>query len=153
MYRIFRDIVQYESPAHILLKVGYWIIDMYPISAVVLFMCLTWTASMMLQRLIDDLPTTTISSNMEMSPQMIKWKHNYQLISSFIEKINHFFGAILLTFISRQLFYFIAYIYLLVMLLQRESLELGTLFVFYLIKHVTYVFCITSVSHRIKKKV
>ena len=137
-----------------LLKAGDWISDIYPIGAIILFMCLAWMASMMLERLRDDLPTADISHNMEINPQMMKWKQNYQLINSFIEKIVRFFGVILLAFMSRQLFRFVCYFFFLVSAVRRQkAFEHQLLLIFYLIKHGAYVFSLTWVSHRIKTKV
>ena len=128
--------------------------DFYRLSAVVLFMCLTWITSMMLERLIDDLPKNNISYNMEISQQLLKWKLAYQLISNFIEKINRFFGIILLAYLTRQLFSSVTYVYWLILEVEATTdMEFQIMLVFYIIRNIAYVVVVTMVSHRIKQKV
>lgn len=135
------------------LEIGFSITDLYPLSGVVLFACLTWTASMMLQRLIDQLPTDEIPQQMELNQQLVKWKRNLGLINDYIEKINHFFGFILLAFLAKNLFNFITYSYFMMKVIQsNDQITLRRLSIMFT-KTVLYVSLPVMASHRIKQKV
>ena len=116
-------------------------------------MCLTLTASMMFQRLIDQLPTDEIPLHVELNQQLITWKRNLGLINDYIDKINHFFGVILLAFVTEQLFNFITYIYFLAKALQNKDFSMQLLLSINLVKTIMYVALLALVSHRIKQKV
>lgn len=133
---------------------GFWVTDFYRLSAIILFTCLAWTASMMLERLIDDLPKNNISYNMEISQQLVKWKLAYQLINNYIDKINGFFGIILLVYLARQVFSSVIHLYWFILEVEATTdVNFQMLLVFYIIRSITYVVCITMVSYRIKQKV
>jgi len=128
--------------------------DFYRVNALILFMCLTWTASMMLERLIDDLPKNNISYNMEISQKLVKWKLAYQLINNYIEKINRFFGIILLASLTKQLFSSVTYLYWLILEVETTTdVSFQMLLIFYLIRNITYIVALTMISYRIKQKV
>ena len=162
VYRCCSDDFEKTNALAVAMQLGYWLGTLYPVSAVVLFMSLTWMASMMLQRLVDDLPTAAIPVHYELNEQLVTWKRHYRLISDFIERINHLFGAILLTYIASQIFNYVTYIFWLILefkhkksavLQLQESKELQTLLMVYLVRNGAYVFSLIMVSHRIKQKV
>ena len=132
---------------------GFLLTQLYPLSAVILFTCLTWTASMMLQRLIDQLPTDGIPLHIELNQQLVKWKRNLALINNYIQKINNYFGVILLAFLVKQLVNFVTYIYFLIKAMQTNDLVSLKFLSVSLVKTVIYVTLLALVSHRIKQKV
>jgi len=136
------------------LDIGFWFSQIYPTVAVIFYMCLTWSASMMLQHLIDQLPNSEIPLRLELNQQLLKWKRNFGIIGDYIAKINNFFGVTLLAFLTRQLFNFIFYIYWLMDELQ-EPIDSYTrnLLIIYITRIVIYVALLALISHRIKQKV
>ena len=133
---------------------GFWFARLYPLSAVVFFIVLTWTASFMLQHLIDGLPTDEIPQHVEINQQLLKWKLKFELINDYIEKINGFFGVILLSYMGQQLFNIIAFTYwLTTRILQSREFEIQKMLIIYLFRNLVYIFLLSFVSHRIKQKV
>ena len=139
--------------AAMILEVGYWISCLYPSTAIILFMCLAWVASMMLQRLIDELPTNLIPFHSELNQELVKWKRDYRSISDYIEKINHFFGFILLAFLATILINFVTYIFWLIKCVQQGNFFYENVLAFLIFKNVIYALFLIMISHRIKQKV
>ena len=69
---------------------------LYQVMAIIFFLCLTWLASMMLDSLVDRLPPNEVVLHSDFDQELQKWEHNFHLINEYIEKINSFFGLILL---------------------------------------------------------
>lgn len=137
-----------------ILDVGFWLSELYSINAVMFFMVLTWTASLMLQHLIDQLPVSEIPLHFGLNHRLLNWKRNFRMISDYIGKINSYFGVMLLAFLTRELFNFIFYIYWLMDELQEPiNSYMRNLLIIYIIKIVIYVAFLALVSHRIKQKV
>ena len=137
----------------IILEVGYWISCLYPSTAAISFVCLAWTASMMLQGLIAELPTNLIPFHTELNQQLVKWKRDYRLISEYIEKINHFYGFILLAFLATLLINFVTYIFLLVKCVQQGNFAAENALTILIIKNIIYAFFLILISHRIRQQV
>ena len=118
-------------------------------------MVLTWTASLMLQHLIDQLPTyDEFPLHVEVNRQLLEWKLKFELINDYIEKIDRFFGVVLLGYMAKQLFNIVAYIYwLAVRIQQSREFDLQMTLAVYLSRNLAYVFLLSFVSYRIKQKV
>lgn len=153
-FRGFTSELSNQSITTMVLDIGFWFSQIYPTVAVIFYMCLTWSASMMLQHLIDQLPNSEIPLRLELNQQLLKWKRNFGIIGDYIAKINNFFGVTLLAFLTRQLFNFIFYIYWLMDELQ-EPIDSYTrnLLIIYITRIVIYVALLALISHRIKQKV
>ena len=135
-------------------KTGIWISQLYPVTAIIFFMILARMTSMMLENLIEELLVNDVSQKVILLWKVIEWKQQYRLINDYIYKINRFYGVILLSFLFTHLVYFITHIFFLIMdhLASRNSND-QYMSVFQLLRTVTYLFLLTSVSHRIKQKV
>lgn len=136
-----------------ILEIGYWVSSLYPSTAVVSFICLASTASIMLQRLVDELPTNLIPFQTELNQQLIKWKRDYRSVSNYIEKINHFYGFILLTFLAMLLINLVSYIFFLIKFVQQGNSALEKALAFLIIKNLVYALFLILICHRIKQKV
>lgn len=91
---------------------------------------------------------------MEISQKLVKWKLAYQLINNYIEKINRFFGIILLASLTKQLFSSVTYLYWLILEVETTTdVSFQMLLIFYLIRNITYIVALTMISYRIKQKV
>ena len=133
---------------------GFWIAQLYQVSVLIFFMVLTSVTSMMLEHLIDQLSVIEIHSHGPLSQNLLKWKRNFGRISHCIDKINDFFGVVLLCFLTKQLVNIIAYTYWLIRELRYSSgIYPKTWLIFYIIRAVIYVVLTTLVSHRVKQKV
>lgn len=124
---------------------------MYQILALILFVCLTWMASKMLDVLADQLTTDRMTLSGAISQRLQKWTHDYGLINDYIKEINDFFGTILFLSFGNQ----ILNIILNLSLLKRQE-EIN----FFVVRQIALVFrdslfiSITIlVSHRVHRNV
>ena len=95
----------------LLSNTGRWFGYMYQSLANVLFLCLTWLASMMLEHLSDQLPGDGTPSHPALNPKLLKWERAFELIRDYIDKINGSFGFILLITLGKSVFYSVMIIY------------------------------------------
>ena len=133
---------------------GYWISELYPISAVVSFLCLAAMTSSMLQILIDELQLIDILFYDQLNQRLLRWKRHYRLIGDLIHKINAFYGAIFIWYMIKQLINVVTYSFWLV--LEIRSLRMFSLqcqLVVYLLRIAMYVSLLTMMAHRIKIQV
>ena len=127
---------------------------LYQTTAVVFFAVLTLTTSMMLEHLIEQLPANETDLHGRLNQQLLKWKRHFGIISDCIEKIDDYFGVILLCFLAKQLFNIIAFTYWLAREFKHSSgIYPKTSLIVYLAKTVAYVVLVALVSHRVKQKV
>lgn len=155
IYRTATNEFQDLTIKGIILHTGFWITQLYPITAVIVFMCLVCVASMMLERLVHELPAiNSITCHSELMWKVIKWKRNYQLIHDYVDKINDFFGFILLAFTIYQLFRLIFYLFWLYLEFQNQRvLSYQYTLIIYILRIVIYVSLLVSISQRITEKV
>ena len=132
--------------------VGPWLGHMYQSLATVLFLCLAWLASMMLERLSDQLPCDGTPFRPALSLQLLRWKRAFGLIRQYIEKINGSFGFILLLLLGKFVFYFIKEINEMLTLIKSFKIELFLMTVS-LLKTCFFLILIILFCHRIQQKV
>lgn len=138
-----------------ILRMGFWITQLYPITAAILFVYLTRMASMMLEKLVHELPEThIISYRPVLILEVAKWKRNYHLIHDFIEEISGFFGFILLVFFGYQLAKFTTFLFWLDHELKYQRvLWYQYQLIIYSVRVIIYVWLLPLTTHQITKKV
>ena len=132
---------------------GIWFGYMYQSLAKVLFLCLTWLASMMLERLSDQLPCDGTPFRPALSLQLQRWECAFGLIRQYIEKINGSFGFILLLLLGKLVNYFVLFIRNLIKLIQSFKIESFLITTTGLLKISFVLVLITFFCHRIQRKV
>ena len=133
--------------------VGPWLGHMYQSLATVLFLCLAWLASMMLERLSDLLPCDGTPFRPALSLQLQRWECAFGLIRQYIEKINGSFGFILLLLLGKLVNYFVLFIRNLIKLIQSFKIESFLITTTGLLKISFVLVLITFFCHRIQRKV
>ena len=84
---------------------GLCIINLYECFSVVLFLSMTWLASMSLQVIMEEVRSSFPPSGGNALPLPLKWKQSYHLISNYIREIDRFFGTFLLVFFVKGFLY------------------------------------------------
>jgi len=93
-----------ESLTSMMGNISKWFSFIYEALAVYLSLCLIWMGSMMLERVIDQLPTDLTPSYRELGKQLRKWERTFGLIKDYIENINSYLGVILLITVGKAIF-------------------------------------------------
>ena len=138
----------------LLSNMGIWFGYMYQSLAKVLFLCLTWLASMMMERLSNQLPCDGTLSRPSLSLQLLRWERAFGLIRQYIEKINGSFGFILLLIFGKSVFYSMLDIYNL-LTLQSTSIDIDFLpkYAVDILNQNFNLILIILICHRIERKV
>ena len=96
-----RVIVSWKRDYVIESMFGMLMIDLYIYFAVILFVCLTCSASLSIQTIIVEVQNHFPPLRGAVIAQLMKWKQNYFLISSYVELIDRFFGMFLFVFLAK----------------------------------------------------
>ena len=132
------------------LEIGMGVSTLYQFSAIFSFTYLTLMASMMLESLINQLPTNCTSFPSEINQHLAKWARNFELITNFVGKINSFFGLVLLIFMADVLFTFVLGPFV---FLKGFEKKVEVYYIVIVVKCVIHFTMVVLVSHSIKQKV
>ena len=118
----------------------------------IIYMILTWSASMSLGAIIEEVRSVNLMVNAPNRPRTLQWWQGYDAVLNFVEEIDAFFGLYLVIFIGKwfAIFSHISFKMISDVMKEAESFPsyliylLGILFLFGMILFVT---------NRMKKKV
>lgn len=134
--------------------------QLYPISAIALFVCLGWVASIILEAIVKDIqsyPTKNlllshISNHFQ---SVVKWKRMHVLVCEFLQHIDGCFGLVLLIFIAKQFMCIINDTYVTIIAFQttKHLSVVNVVPMLAMIKHFFFLYMVTYVSEKIRKQV
>ena len=130
-------------------------------TVIVLFVCLGFTASFMLQDLSEDIAKSNenviLSTHFCLEARLKTWKQRYQLISKYVELINSYFGLILFIFMTKEFIAFITFSFSLIVEIQNGQFFLpennSLIIIVFFISGWCYLTAIVAVSSEIQSQV
>ena len=130
------------------------------VSTIVLFVCLCWKSSSVLQLLIEDVQRTVQLApfpSVDVKRQLLKWKRNYRLVCQFTDdQLNRCFGWILLFFFADKFIGLICFTFQLYLAVSNGTLQTGGRmfdFATFYFENAIDTCILTAVCYRIRVKV
>ena len=141
-----------DDGIHVLEVVAIWMMDFYEDLSTILFVNLTWLASMSLEGIAEEVQNAAQPFHDLAGHQVKKWKRTYCLIMNFVEEIDQFFGMFLLIsfvklYVTFFLFSFSAVVY---MFTSKKRL---VFMIVYLIKNLVLMSVVIFASEQMRRKV
>ena len=155
IYRYEHYQIKYQNSTvnFFFIAAGYEMAEFYIYLPVILFVCLTYLASISIQATIEDVQFQFTKSPTESGYQAKQWKQTYGLIHDFIEGIDEFFGLILLLFFTRMFIFFVVVAFRSIFDARTWSLGIIIYLAVSVSKFVIYMSLLTFQAHNMKKQV